>query len=88
MICNRTRDGVHETSIQLAEKILDCDGKRARTHDEELSYLLGIERIRNTLSHEMCHLACWIIDGAPNEHHGSLFKSWSVNTTPLCEPLF
>ena len=23
----RTRDGVHETSIQLAEKILDCDGK-------------------------------------------------------------
>ncbi|PIL30889.1 hypothetical protein GSI_07058 [Ganoderma sinense ZZ0214-1] len=57
---HRTRDGVHETSIQLAEKILDCD-----------------ERIRNTLSHEMCHLACWIIDGAPTENHGSLFKRWA-----------
>ncbi|TFK82454.1 hypothetical protein K466DRAFT_500296 [Polyporus arcularius HHB13444] len=56
----KTREGVHVTSIQLAEKILDCD-----------------ERIRNTLSHEMCHLACWIIDGAPTENHGSLFKNWA-----------
>ncbi|KAI0719123.1 SprT-like family-domain-containing protein [Cerioporus squamosus] len=56
----RTREGVHVTSIQLAEKILDCD-----------------ERIRNTLSHEMCHLACWIIDDAPTENHGSLFKNWA-----------
>ncbi|KAH9927471.1 SprT-like family-domain-containing protein, partial [Epithele typhae] len=56
----RTREGKHETSIQLAEKILDCD-----------------ERIRNTLSHEMCHLACWVIDNAPNENHGTLFKSWA-----------
>ncbi|KAM5531516.1 hypothetical protein V8D89_014841 [Ganoderma adspersum] len=57
---HRTREGVHETSIQLAEKILDCD-----------------ERIRNTLSHEMCHLACWIIDEAPTENHGALFKRWA-----------
>lgn len=34
------------------------------------------ERIRNTLSHEMCHLACWIIDEAPTENHGALFKRW------------
>ncbi|KAI1786310.1 SprT-like family-domain-containing protein [Ganoderma leucocontextum] len=57
---HRTREGVHLTSIQLAEKILDCD-----------------ERIRNTLSHEMCHLACWIIDEAPTENHGALFKHWA-----------
>ncbi|EJF58453.1 SprT-like family-domain-containing protein [Dichomitus squalens] len=57
---SRTKDGNHITSIQLAEKILDCD-----------------ERIRNTLSHEMCHLACWIIDEAPSENHGSLFKRWA-----------
>ncbi|RPD58434.1 hypothetical protein L227DRAFT_505373 [Lentinus tigrinus ALCF2SS1-6] len=56
----RTKEGVHVTSILLAEKILDCD-----------------ERIRNTLSHEMCHLACWIINNAPTENHGSLFKSWA-----------
>ncbi|KAI6133248.1 SprT-like family-domain-containing protein [Pisolithus croceorrhizus] len=34
------------------------------------------ERIRNTLSHEMCHLACWVIDKNPREGHGQLFKSW------------
>ena len=27
----RTRDDKHETSIQLAEKILDCDGECLRT---------------------------------------------------------
>lgn len=36
------------------------------------------ERIRNTLSHEMCHLACWVIDGCPKEGHGQLFKAWYV----------
>ncbi|KAJ3480158.1 hypothetical protein NLI96_g8545 [Meripilus lineatus] len=36
------------------------------------------ERIRNTLAHEMCHLACWIIDKEINENHGLLFKSWGA----------
>lgn len=35
------------------------------------------ERIRNTLSHEMCHLACWVIDRKPQEAHGSIFKGWA-----------
>ncbi|THH30163.1 hypothetical protein EUX98_g4016 [Antrodiella citrinella] len=35
-------------------------------------------RIRNTLAHEMCHLACWIIDKTPQENHGRLFKSWAT----------
>lgn len=38
-----------------------------------------LERIRNTLSHEMCHLACWVIDNHPLEGHGQLFKSWLVS---------
>lgn len=42
---------------------------------EVLTALL-VERIRNTLSHEMCHLACWLISDAPDEQHGSIFKSW------------
>jgi len=36
------------------------------------------ERIRNTLSHEMCHLASWIIDGVPSEAHGKLWKAWAA----------
>ncbi|KAI8983365.1 SprT-like family-domain-containing protein [Trametes punicea] len=56
----RDREGRNLTSIELAEKILDCE-----------------ERIRNTLSHEMCHLASWLISGAPDEQHGSIFKGWA-----------
>ncbi|KAH9001847.1 SprT-like family-domain-containing protein [Lactarius hatsudake] len=36
------------------------------------------ERIRNTLSHEMCHLACWVINQDPKEGHGKVWKSWCV----------
>ncbi|KIP03261.1 hypothetical protein PHLGIDRAFT_51488, partial [Phlebiopsis gigantea 11061_1 CR5-6] len=39
------------------------------------------ERIRNTLSHEMCHLACWIINGDPKEGHGRGFKAWAAKVS-------
>ncbi|KAJ7226047.1 SprT-like family-domain-containing protein, partial [Mycena pura] len=35
------------------------------------------EKLGNTLSHEMCHLATWIIDGNIKESHGSLFQKWA-----------
>ncbi|PAV21792.1 hypothetical protein PNOK_0174900 [Pyrrhoderma noxium] len=34
------------------------------------------ERIRNTLSHEMCHLASWVIDKRPKENHGDIWRKW------------
>lgn len=40
--------------------------------------MFSAERIRNTLAHEMCHLASWIIDNNINEGHGALWKAWSV----------
>ncbi|KXN87546.1 HMG box-containing protein C19G7.04 [Leucoagaricus sp. SymC.cos] len=39
------------------------------------------ERIRNTLSHEMCHLATWVIDKNLDENHGKLFKYWASRVT-------
>ncbi|KAF8266043.1 SprT-like family-domain-containing protein [Lactarius quietus] len=57
----RSKEGVHTTSIELATKILDSN-----------------ERIRNTLSHEMCHLACWVINEEPKEGHGKVWKSWAA----------
>ncbi|KAF5355958.1 hypothetical protein D9756_003990 [Leucocoprinus leucothites] len=39
------------------------------------------ERIRNTLSHEMCHLATWVIDKKLDENHGKLFKHWASKVT-------
>ncbi|KIJ21547.1 hypothetical protein PAXINDRAFT_64209, partial [Paxillus involutus ATCC 200175] len=69
---HRSRDGVHTTKIELAAKILDCNGEFA------------LERIRNTMSHEMCHLACWVIDNHPQEGHGQLFKSWANKVMRKC----
>ncbi|KAG8937263.1 hypothetical protein FRC02_000033 [Tulasnella sp. 418] len=34
------------------------------------------ERVRNTLSHEMCHLSTWIVDGVDSPDHGSAWKKW------------
>ncbi|XP_075699868.1 germ cell nuclear acidic protein-like [Rhinoderma darwinii] len=34
------------------------------------------ERVKNTLIHEMCHAACWIIDGQAEDSHGWLWKSY------------
>ena len=33
------------------------------------------ERTRETLLHEMCHAAVWLVDGR-REAHGSFWKAW------------
>ncbi|KZV95611.1 hypothetical protein EXIGLDRAFT_610323 [Exidia glandulosa HHB12029] len=35
------------------------------------------ERLRNTVGHEMCHLASWMIDCDPAEQHGQLWNAWT-----------
>jgi hypothetical protein len=47
----------------------------------------GIERIRNTLSHEMCHLASWTINKNPNEGHGKIWKTWSILICCIRSPI-
>jgi predicted SprT family Zn-dependent metalloprotease len=34
-------------------------------------------RLRSTLSHEMCHVAAWVISKEWKEHHGSVFWEWA-----------
>lgn len=43
--------------------------------------LTSFERIRNTLSHEMCHLASWIVDKEIKEAHGKFWKAWTRRVT-------
>ena len=38
--------------------------------------LAATERIRETIVHEMCHAANWIIDGTKRAGHGKLWKAW------------
>ncbi|KAI0344061.1 hypothetical protein BDW22DRAFT_1355345 [Trametopsis cervina] len=76
-----------ETVLKWSNRLLTTAGrarwKRSRdgSQTSEIELATKIldcdERIRNTLSHEMCHLACWIIDGDPKEGHGKAFKSWA-----------
>lgn len=35
------------------------------------------EKLRNTLSHELCHAAAWIVDGVSKPPHGRAFKTWA-----------
>ncbi|KAG2155400.1 SprT-like family-domain-containing protein [Suillus clintonianus] len=81
-------DGLpRETKLHWNKRLLTTAG-RARWHRSrdgvqktEIELAAKIldcdERIRNTLSHEMCHLACWIINGDPKEGHGPAFKAWA-----------
>ncbi|GLB36558.1 putative sprT homologue [Lyophyllum shimeji] len=77
-----------DTKLNWSKRLLTTAGKarwhRSRegvqtTEIELAEKILDCdERIRNTLSHEMCHLASWIIDGDPKEGHGRLWKAWTA----------
>jgi predicted SprT family Zn-dependent metalloprotease len=34
-------------------------------------------RLRTTLSHEMCHVAAWVISKEWKQHHGDVFWAWA-----------
>ncbi|CAA7260001.1 unnamed protein product [Cyclocybe aegerita] len=76
-----------DTKLNWSKRLLTTAG-RARFHrskegvqSTEIELAEKIldcdERIRNTLSHEMCHLATWVIDDNFKEHHGKVFKKWA-----------
>lgn len=35
-----------------------------------------IEKLRNTLVHEMCHAASWLVNKVNKPPHGNEFKYW------------
>jgi predicted SprT family Zn-dependent metalloprotease len=59
------------------------DGDRKHIARIELSskVLTDMQRTRATLLHEMCHAACWIIDGVRKPPHGKAFKKWASHAT-------
>ncbi|KAI9465124.1 SprT-like family-domain-containing protein [Russula earlei] len=77
-----------ETTLIWSNRLLTTAG-RARWHRSKdgvqttsielaTKILDSKERIRNTLSHEMCHLACWILNQDPKEGHGKAWKLWAA----------
>ncbi|TCD66773.1 hypothetical protein EIP91_000964 [Steccherinum ochraceum] len=77
-----------ETRLNWNVRLLTTAGRAKWRRNNDGTEMVEIElatkildedfRIRNTLAHEMCHLACWIIDKNPQENHGRLFKSWGA----------
>ncbi|KAG6460498.1 hypothetical protein O3G_MSEX012023 [Manduca sexta] len=61
-------------------RIKTAKGDRIRTSSIKLStkVLDAPERLRDTLIHEMCHAATWLIDGELKAGHGPLWKKWAT----------
>ena len=34
-------------------------------------------KLRNTLAHELCHVAAWVVDHKAKPPHGEHFKKWA-----------
>ncbi|EKM83652.1 hypothetical protein AGABI1DRAFT_123986 [Agaricus bisporus var. burnettii JB137-S8] len=81
----------HDTKLNWNKRLLTTAGRakyrrsRDGTESSEIELAIKVldcdERIRNTLSHEMCHLATWVIDKKLDENHGKLFKYWASKVT-------
>ncbi|XP_077115186.1 germ cell nuclear acidic protein-like isoform X2 [Ranitomeya variabilis] len=39
--------------------------------------LNSAERLRTTLAHEMCHVACWLLDNKKTDNHGLLWQAYA-----------
>ncbi|XP_053619145.1 germ cell nuclear acidic protein [Plodia interpunctella] len=56
-------------------------GVRRRTSSIKLSLkvLDAPQRLRDTLVHELCHAAVWLVDGALRAGHGPLWRKWATH---------
>ncbi|XP_028163068.1 uncharacterized protein LOC114354728 [Ostrinia furnacalis] len=56
-------------------------GERRRTSSIKLSTKVvdAPQRLRDTLIHELCHAATWLIDGELRAGHGPLWRKWATH---------
>lgn len=55
----------------------DPSGSRGASIELSSKVVDGEERLQQTLLHEMCHAAAWIVDGVSKPPHGAVFKKWA-----------
>lgn len=68
--------------IELSTKV--CDSYGNYTRRTLACFLFGysavlisnIDRIKETLIHELCHAATWIVDGVRKAGHGKVWRAW------------
>lgn len=52
-------------------------GQRKAAIELSTKVLDSLPKLRQTLCHEMCHAAAWILDGVSKPPHGATFKRWA-----------
>ena len=52
-------------------------GRRDARIDLSSKVIDNVDRLRDTLAHEMCHAAQWLLDGSAKPPHGARFKYWA-----------
>ncbi|XP_013148784.1 PREDICTED: uncharacterized protein LOC106111305 [Papilio polytes] len=64
-------------------------GDRIRTSSVKLSSKVvdAPQRLRDTLIHELCHAATWLLDGELRAGHGPLWKKWATRALKLLPEL-
>ena len=71
--------GDRNARIELSTKVVDSYGRYDQTNEnsaDDIEFFPITDRIRDTLVHEMCHAATWIIDGIKGGGHGREWRDW------------
>jgi len=78
-------------SIEWTEKLYTTAGIFQPMSSERCRILLSIKvldtrrKVRETLVHEMCHAAVWLLDKDYEEVHGRRWKGWTRRALRLCD---
>lgn len=83
-----TAEGIQKVSVTWSKRLYKTAGitemKRRAISGERLAAIqlstkvVDVpERMYNTLAHELCHAATWIIDDCAKPPHGTTFKKWA-----------
>ena len=96
---HRGVEGQHNLQIELSTKIITNEGTPShsfpiisqpilRVEDILNSWriMLTVAKLRDTLAHEICHCALWVINNDPRSHHGKPFKQWSPPPSLFLDP--
>jgi predicted SprT family Zn-dependent metalloprotease len=81
----KTTAGVTYTSRQAAPPALDDVGGSSSSLPFQMVARIELSthvvdnssKLRQTLCHEMCHAAAWLIDGVSKPPHGPAFRAWA-----------
>lgn len=71
-------NGRLRTTAGLCALGMETNGERMARIELSVKVVDDVLRLYNTLAHEMCHAAAWIVDETKKPPHGKTFKKWAA----------